>query len=151
MIVSKNFNDYKVYLNKEHWGVIYRYLFQNDLANEVIGKKYILDNDITAIFLEGSFNAEYKDILEAHREHYDLHYTLSGVDIIVSKSVKDCNSIKEAYNESSDYILYEDNYDQKFEISQNTFCLISPDSAHMAMSKGCEYVKKIVFKIPIIK
>lgn len=113
------------------------------------GDKRKLDENISVVFLAAEGTEQWKNVLEAHRKFYDLHYTAEGNDVIVSKPVPDCNNIRTEYNDEGDYILYDEAPQESFEVPAGNFCLIPPADAHMALYGNCGFVRKLVFKIPI--
>lgn len=113
------------------------------------GDKQKLDEDISVVFLAAAGTDEWKNVLEAHRRFYDLHCTMEGIDIIASKPVIDCSSIRTEYNSEGDYILFDEAPSGSIEVPAGTYCLIPPADAHMALYGNCGFVRKLVFKIPI--
>ena len=113
------------------------------------GDKKKLAENMTVVFIDAKGSNEFENVLEAHRKFYDLHYTIEGNDVIVSKKLSDCSNIKSAYNEEADYILFNEEPVASINVPEGTFCLIPPADAHMALYGECGPVKKIVFKIPV--
>lgn len=113
------------------------------------GEKMLLQDDIAVIFINAEGSDDNKNVLEAHRKNFDLHFTLSGCDVIVSKAVEACTNIKTAYTENGDYILFDEVPEEHYNIAEGMFCLIPPEIAHMALYGHCGPVTKLVFKIPV--
>ncbi|MDX1718636.1 MAG: YhcH/YjgK/YiaL family protein [Salegentibacter mishustinae] len=112
------------------------------------GEKKVLSNGISVIFLKTESGTENKDILEAHKKLYDIHYTIKGTDTIVYKAVKDCNSISKNYEEEGDYILYKEKPEKSLEVAAGSFCMIPNLYAHAAVYEKKGPVRKLVFKVP---
>lgn len=113
------------------------------------GDKIKLAENISVVFIDAKGSYDYKNVLEAHRKFYDLHYTVEGIDVIVSKPISMCSNIKAAYNDDGDYILFNEQPGETIDVPAGSFCLIPPADAHMALYGECGLVKKIVFKIPV--
>lgn len=128
--------------------VINDFILESDCSKYSHGDKAYLQNNLVAIFLEAGSGQANKALLEAHRKFFDVHYTISGIDCIVSKPVKDCVSIHEPYNETQDYILYNELPDKMELIEPGNFCMIPNKFAHMAFYDIHNVVRKFVFKIP---
>ncbi|MDT0677455.1 YhcH/YjgK/YiaL family protein [Autumnicola musiva] len=113
------------------------------------GHKAIISNGISVIKLHKDSGAQNKEILEAHKKFYDIHYTIEGEDTIAYKDVKDCNSVVENYNEEGDYILYSEKSENLLEVNSGQFCIIPNSYAHAALYEDRGYVRKLVFKVPV--
>jgi biofilm protein TabA len=89
---------------------------------------------------------------EAHRKYIDVHFVISGEEII---SVEDINSltIQGAYSEEDDIMYFSENIRAKEHlVSPGNFIVLYPDNAHrpcMMWGKVPCKVKKAVFKILI--
>ena len=112
------------------------------------GDKEKLGENISVVFLAAKGTDDWKNILEAHKKFHDLHCTVEGSDILVSKPVADCTNIKSVYSEEGDYALYNEIPVETVEAPAGSYCLIPPADAHMALYGDCGFVRKVVFKIP---
>jgi YhcH/YjgK/YiaL family protein len=113
------------------------------------GEKTKLEGGLNAVFIAAEGTAQWKGILEAHRNFYDLHCTIAGNDTIAIKPVNECIDVEKDYQSEDDYILYKGNPSLKLQVPAGYFCLVTPDDAHMALYGECGFVRKVVFKIPV--
>ena len=152
MLVSNNVNDFSAQLPEQQLQVVKQF-FEVPIDWSVVkhGDKKQLQENISVVFLAANGTNDYLNILEAHKKMYDLHCTIEGNDIIVSKPVADCNNIKTAYTQEGDYALYNETPVQTYTVNAGSCCLIPPADAHMALYGDCGFVKKVVFKIPVEK
>ena len=150
MLVSNNLNDLSTQLPDLQLKVVTQF-FTTPVDWLMIkhgDKKQLIEN-ISVVFLAANGTNDYLNVLEAHKKMYDLHCTIEGNDIIVSKPVDDCSNLKTAYTEEGDYVLYNEQPVHTYAARAGSFCLISPADAHMALYGNCGFVRKVVFKIPV--
>ncbi len=120
----------------------------NDLSKlELNGRSDISDN-FYLVPIKAQQDAGESDILEVHKKWLDIHCTLEGNDEIIFRDLNTCNQIERAYDEDGDYALYKESRQGQLTVQPGYFCLIAPDTAHMAL-KGSGEVKKIVMKVKI--
>ena len=150
MFLSCNINDLLTQLPQQQLEVVKQF-FTNPMDWSTVkhGDKKQLEQNIFVIFLAAKGSNDYINVLEAHKKMYDLHCTIEGNDIIVSKPVVDCDNIKMAYTEEGDYSLYNEMPVDTYTANAGFFCLIPPADAHMALYGDCGFVRKVVFKIPV--
>lgn len=71
---------------------------------------------------------------EAHRDHIDIHYVFSGVELMGIARMKDCTP-KGAFDEENDFVLVEQPELESWVVTQaGEFCLTAPADAH---KPGC--------------
>jgi|GEM_PF-1766465 len=150
MYLADNINSFSANITKEQLAVITDF-FTNPVNWDEVkhGDKQKLGENISVVFLAASGSNEWLNVLEAHQKFYDLHCTIEGSDVIVSKPVTDCTNTRTAYNEEADYALYNETPAESVAVPANNYCLIPPADAHMALYGECGFVKKLVFKIPV--
>lgn len=107
-----------------------------------------ISDECRGIIISTIQNSEFDGILEAHKAWIDVHFTLEGIDKIVTKPAIDCVNIIRDYNEQDDYILYKEAPVTSLEIPYGYFCLIEPNESHMA-ALGQGLLKKVVFKLKV--
>lgn len=113
------------------------------------GEKRNLQNEITVAYISANGADDNRNILEAHRKYADLHFTITGTDLIAFKSIVECKKVCQPYNDEADYVLYNELPVMIYKIKQNLFCFIPPEYAHMALYGNCGKVEKLIFKIPV--
>lgn len=90
-----------------------------------------------------------EQLLEAHRKFHDIHITLSGIDVICFSDLETDTKSYKTYDDANDYLLVTSGNINKIYLPRDYFCIISPHTAHMALYKGHNEVKKLVIKIPV--
>ena len=150
MVLSKQLNSFSGNITQQQLNVVNDFFSASVNWNEVKhGEKRKLAENISVVFLAANGTEDWKNVLEAHRKFYDLHCTMEGNDVIVSKPITDCKNVKTEYNEEADYILFNEAPAQSMNVPAGSFCLIPPADAHMALYGDCGFVRKVVFKIPV--
>lgn len=109
------------------------------------GKRKLTEN-IFGVGITAMQPTEFSEQLEVHEKWIDIHYILSGTDLIKLKPIEQCLIISKQYDPENDYALYDDTFTEEIQLNAGHFCLIDTDMAHMALTGGGE-VQKIVFKL----
>ena len=88
---------------------------------------------------------------EAHEKYIDVQFIVAGREMVGWADTREL-TIKTPYNDEKDAALYEApaNY-SKFEFSQNQFCILWPDDAHMPACQldGPSDIHKVVVKVKV--
>ncbi|HYC85306.1 MAG TPA: YhcH/YjgK/YiaL family protein [Chryseosolibacter sp.] len=87
-------------------------------------------------------------LFEAHRQYYDLHLTLKGIDRIYFCFGAEDRNVNSPYDEARDYILFECREEASVTLKEGWWAFINPEEPHRNefASPGTE---KLVFKIPV--
>ena len=87
---------------------------------------------------------------EAHRKYIDVHYIVSGIEVIATA---DPSALAEVtpYSEEKDIAFYSGKEDGRYYLSSGQFMVCYPSDAHkVAIALGQPApVNKIVFKIKV--
>ncbi len=86
--------------------------------------------------------------LEAHKKYADIHFTISGKDLIGWKDIKNCRNKATEYNTKDDYVLFSDKPDLWVNVPKGNFAIFFPEDAHSPM-RGKGKIKKIVVKAAV--
>ncbi len=86
--------------------------------------------------------------LESHIKYLDVHFTISGKDVIGWRDVGSCEKKIGEFNVQDDYVLYEDESLTEVAINENHFVIVYPNDAHAPMI-GEGYLHKIVVKVKV--
>ena len=128
--------------------IAFNFLEKNDIKNLKAGK-YSINNDMYAFVIKTiSLAPESPAKFESHKRYLDLHYLISGKEVIgVSKINK--LKISRQYDNKDDSFLYEipENYD-KLEMKPGDFVIFFPDDGHMP---GCHLEKQVEIHKIVIK
>lgn len=138
--------------NIEHYALEYAGILELVKAISTIdihafgnGKRELTDN-ISGVGITAMQPTEFSEQLEVHEKWIDIHYILSGTDLIKLKPLDQCLVNSKQYDPENDYALYDDPFSEVIQLNAGHFCLIDTDMAHMALTGEGE-VKKIVFKL----
>lgn len=149
MKISDSLEIYRNLLPGAHsWDTINTFLLSGEASQMNHGEKHELNHGITVVCLDIEAATDNLNVLEAHRRYYDLHHTISGSDNVAFEPVTNCTLIKTAYQEEGDYILFEQEPANRVAVDAGYFCMIGPETAHMALYPPTGLVRKLVFKIP---
>ncbi len=121
----------------------------NDL-NTIHTGKHTIDGDALYVnILQYETKDETDCIWEAHRQYLDLHYIISGQEIIEISDIRNMSIGK--YEEDKDYVHINGDYDVKLIYKSGSLLLLNTEDAHKTAVKVNEsdWVKKAVFKIKI--
>jgi YhcH/YjgK/YiaL family protein len=148
MIIDHINHSSKYHSLSEKFVKVFEFLKSTDLENldvgihEINGRElfYIVSEDATRLFTESS--------LEAHRKYIDLHYIISGNEIIGCAPKAEQKVLKE-YDSENDYLLYDGDM-SLVKMLPGMFAIFYPDDLHMpGISEDKKTVKKIVMKVKI--
>lgn len=93
---------------------------------------------------KGKKNAQ----LEAHKRYIDIHYVLSGEDLIGWKPTSACQTIAQEYLTEKDKVLFQEDPESWFPLKPGYFALFFPHDAH-APCAGKKALKKVVLKVKL--
>lgn len=106
-----------------------------------------LEEEEMIVIVEGTAGHGKKNArLEAHRKYIDIHYVLSGTDLIGWKPLAHCQNILQDYSESEDKIFFQDAPESWFSLTPGHFALFFPHDTHAPLA-GTKQVKKVVLKV----
>ncbi len=112
------------------------------------GEHEIEGKDLFCIVMENITTVMSEPKLEAHKKYIDIHYILSGSEII-GYAGKAEQKVLKAYDFENDYALYEGNMTM-IKMYPQMFAIFFPEDLHMpGISNGQEKVRKIVMKVKI--
>ncbi|MCL2566789.1 MAG: YhcH/YjgK/YiaL family protein [Alphaproteobacteria bacterium] len=86
---------------------------------------------------------------ESHRKYIDIHYVLSGEELIGYENISELK-VDKNYNEDKDLITYFGSMKNSIHLKPGMFVLVYPEDAHMpnvSPNGTAAALKKIVFKI----
>ncbi len=86
--------------------------------------------------------------LEAHKRYIDIHYVLSGEDLIGWKPFEACQTIAEEYHSEKDKLFFQDSPEGWFTLKPGYFALFFPHDAHAPLA-GKKPVKKVILKVKL--
>ncbi len=124
------------------------YLSNLDLASFSLGRHDIDGDRLYVNILEYDTRPDEKCIWEAHRTYYDLHYIISGEEVIKVGRVE--SDKIDSYNEEQDYVALTAKVDSSILCKEGDYLFLDPEDAHLTGSMvGSQpsHVKKAVFKI----
>ncbi len=125
------------------------YLQSTDSNNLKPGKYEIEGTNIYAL-VQQYWTAEKKDYLEAHHRYADIHYILSGVEVMEVANVDDLKAGE--YDDTADYLPMKGD-STSLAVHEGSFIIFHPQDAHMPgiIFKSPQMIKKIVIKVLLDK
>ncbi len=132
-----------------HAGIrkVFDFISTNDLTKLELGRTNIEGDDVFALVSKGVATAK-SGKMEAHRRYLDLHFVLEGTDKMGYKPTELCKNTDCAYNETDDYMLFNDLPDTYFVLYPGDFAICFPQDTHVPLQGDGAYYK-VVFKIKL--
>lgn len=90
--------------------------------------------------------------LEVHNSHWDIHWLLAGVERIGWRARSTCLSPRDAFDETKDMQLFDDEVETWFSLVPGQFALFMPQDAHAPLvvsNESSSEIHKLVFKLAI--
>jgi biofilm protein TabA len=122
-----------------------------DLKNLATGKHPIDSDKVFANIIEMTTSQSGGGKFESHRKYIDIHYIISGEEIIGVCHTGKLDAITE-YDEKGDFTLYSipEEYD-RVTLKEGDFAIFFPEDAHMP---GCSFntpkkIRKVVVKFSL--
>ncbi len=108
--------------------------------------RYEIDGDnVYAVVIEGEQNGHESVKFEGHRKYIDIHFTISGTDVIGWKDAASCVP-EGSFNEKDDYTFFTTRPTSWVEVPAGSFAVFFPHDAHAPMG-GEGKIKKVVVKV----
>ncbi|MEK6900556.1 MAG: YhcH/YjgK/YiaL family protein [Nanoarchaeota archaeon] len=149
-MISGDIEDLHLHLRAEIVQPILGFL-QNTTIDPLQTEKYTLPQGIFAIAIKTNSRSLKGQQFEAHRKHLDLHYLVSGKEVLGFTSDFGLE-ISKPYASEEDCLLYHHPpHYSKIILSERQFVLFYPEDVHCAKGNLHDetIITKIVFKIPI--
>lgn len=125
------------------------FIRHNDM-NSLKNGSYIIDGDNVYVnIVEYNTKLASEGQWEAHKKYLDLHYVISGQEIIQVSSLSSMVVLE--YVEEEDYVKNSGDAESDVHMKANSLLLLFPEDAHKTavIIDKSEKVKKAIFKIKI--
>ncbi len=130
----------------EEWPIISAFL---ETVTEFKPQQVIINEKIRANFIDYTKAPREDRLWEAHKKEYDLHYIISGnelIDLSTSSTME-----KDEYHEEEDFYLLHGTQTETIKLEKGDFMLLILEEAHrtgiLEETDDVTSVQKIVFKI----
>src|SRR5690349_12914404 len=126
------------------------YLQSTDFSQLQPGKYEIDGDQPFAVISEYQTKNIRDEKLESHRKYMDIQYIVSGVELMGMTLLNNQPPSRE-YDESRDFMLYDDEPDFFIKVSAGMFTIFYPTDLHMPSIEVGEPagIKKVVMKIHV--
>ena len=122
---------------------------QEALAEEPELGEYTLQGDeLSVVVMSKPCRSADQAPLEAHRHYIDIHFVVSGMELVGWKYTADC-APKTDYDQEKDVILFSDEPEQWVAMQAGTFAIFDPQTAHAPLV-GEGLVQKAVVKVRLV-
>lgn len=150
MIIDTIGNALKYYSVHPLFAKAFEYILQTDLDAMETGKYEIEGDNLKAIISSknGVTVAESTAKFECHDKHIDIQLCINGKERFGWKPREECFNENGGYNAEKDVLLYSDNPDMFFQLSNGQFAIFFPQDVHAPMI-GEGVIKKVVIKVKI--
>ena len=129
------------------FGPALQYLRRTDLGQLPAGRQEIDGSRLYALAIRGEGNGR-RAKLEAHRRYIDIHYSITGEDVIGWKPLSTCHDPEQAYDQKSDCRLFRDAPDSWVTVVQGSFGIFFPEDTH-APAAADGPIHKVVLKVAV--
>ena len=126
----------------------FEFLEKTDLRALAEGRHPIDGDRMFAMMVRSRRKGKAGYVLEAHRRYIDIQFSLSGMDTIGWRSLRDCRKLKQAFDGKVDYLLYADKPATWFDLPPGSFAIFFPGDAHAPMC-GTGNLCKVVVKVAV--
>ena len=149
MIINKLSNAEQYYSVSKRIEIALKYLKNTDLAKLEPGKYEIDGKNVLAVVSEYETKDIEKGKWEAHKNHIDIQFVVSGREKIGYTHINEMKPDSE-YNEVKDVIFLKGEGDMLL-VNEGTFAIFAPEDAHMPgiNVEDSQHVKKVVVKIVV--
>ena len=110
-----------------------------------LGRHEIDGEKLFAVVIEGAQKGHDAVKFEGHRKYIDIHFTVSGTDVIGWRDTSSCTPEGE-FNEKEDYTFFTTRPTTWVEVPADSFAVFFPHDAHAPMG-GEGNIRKIVVKV----
>ncbi|WP_443661024.1 YhcH/YjgK/YiaL family protein [Clostridium sp.] len=147
MIINKLTNAEQYYGVSQRIEMGLKYLKDTDLAKIEPGKYEIDGKNIIALVSEYETKDIEKGKWEAHKNHIDIQYVVSGGERIGYANINEMK-VSSEYNEEKDVFFLKGEGDMLL-VKEGTFAIFAPEDVHMPTinAGNTKHVKKVVVKI----
>lgn len=125
------------------------FICHNDMNSLENGSHIIDGDDVYVNILEYNTKPASEGQWEAHKKYLDLHYVISGQEIIQVSCLSSMDVFE--YVEEEDYVKNSGDAESDVHMKANSLLLLFPEDAHKTavIVDKIEKVKKAIFKIKI--
>lgn len=132
--------------NNPHYDKALDFIKTNDL-NSLANGKHIIDGGNLWVNIVDAELREAKDAkFEAHNKYIDIQVPLSASEQFGVKPRKDCKQPIGEFNDTDDYILFEDEIETIETVKAGEMIVFTPDTAHAPLI-GKGKIHKAIFKV----
>jgi biofilm protein TabA len=125
----------------------FQFLSESDISSLEEGK-HLINDKCFAIISRGIGVTKDKVKLEAHNDHIDIQFINKGIDLIGWRYREACCKPIGTFDETKDYILFEDSVEDFITVNEGFFAVFYPSDAHAPLA-GSGSFEKVVVKVKI--
>ncbi len=123
----------------------FMFLQAGHLATLAVGRHEVDGENVYAVVIEDDQKGHDAVKFEGHRKYIDIHFTVSGIDVIGWRDAAAC--VPEGqFNEKDDYTFFITRPTSWIDVPAGSFAVFFPHDAHAAMG-GSGKIRKIVVKV----
>ena len=127
---------------------VFDYIKANDLLNAP-AERIILDGDKLFINVcDAKLVSAEVQKLEVHQKYIDIHFPLSGKEIVGWKHFSNLGTSEAPFDAENDFALYAETPSTYFEVLPGEFYIVYPEDAHAPII-GEGVLRKLIVKVII--
>ncbi len=128
---------------------LFDYVKSHDLAAVEAGRIELQGNDLFINVADAQLMTREEQKLEVHREYLDVHFPLSGKEIVGWRALSDIPVESEApFDTEKDFALYPAPASTYVEVQPGEFLIVYPEDAHAPII-GEGTLRKLIAKVRI--
>ena len=127
---------------------VFDYIKSHDLLN-VPAERIVLDGDKLFINVaDAKLVAKEAQKLEVHQKYIDIHFPLSGEEIVGWKHLSGLGESEAPFDAENDFALYAEKPSTYYTVLPGEFYIVYPEDAHAPIiGEGC--LRKLIVKVLI--
>ena len=148
MIIAKTTEGHRYDCVHPRLKALFDYIEQHDLREVPAGRITIDGDNLFINVSDATLKTKDAQKLEVHRKYIDVHFPLSGNEIIGIRHLDTLDESDAPFDEENDFALYTAAADNYIVLHPGEFCLVYPEEAHAPII-GTGKLRKLIAKVLI--
>lgn len=127
---------------------LFEYVKSHNLLTAPAGRLTLQDDDLFINVVDATLKTKDAQPLEVHRQYIDVHFPLSGPEIIGIRHLSTLGSPDAPFDEAQDAALYTAPATNYVVVNPGEFCLVFPEDTHAPII-GTGKLRKLIAKVRI--
>lgn len=128
---------------------LFDYVRTHDLNQVPAGRITLEGDDLFINVSDAVLRSREEQLLEVHRAYIDVHFPLSGSEIIGWSPLESLGTSDQPFDEAADFAVYTATAESYFEVRPGQFFVAFPEDAHAPII-GTGELRKLIAKVRIL-